>query len=379
MSLAQFYTSESVSEHLVSFMQSESPANVLDIGCGESNLLLAAGKRWESANLIGFDIDPNNTYSTNQKLHLNLGDGLDPDLSKKIIDQFGSVDITVSNPPYLSIDFDLKAKKILTEAGLDNVVSNKIKMIPAELIFLAQNLLVMKDGGELGLILPAGLVCGEKWKVFREYITSEYSVKACIQLPNNAFKKTEASTFVLHLKKEKNDKKLIKLHQLGVKKNISIDSDRAIERMDYLYHSYVLKTFNYNVFSKFKMGAIFRGNMTDAELGHLGGKYLHTSDLNEDYKVLSARYHVIADGVKFAQKGDILIARVGSRCVGNFGYVKYGRVPISDCLFVLRVENSSKAWRLIKSKKLGEMFKASSLGVGAKYITLKMLKEVFNA
>jgi len=235
VSFAQFYTNESVSEYLVSQMQSETPLSVLDIGCGASNLLLAAGRRWEEANLIGFDIDPRNTRSTNKKLQLSVGDGFDPDLSRKIIDLFGPIDIAVSNPPYLSIDFGRKEKKILAEAGLENVISKKVNKIPSELIFLAQNLLVIKDGGELGLILPAGLVCGEKWKVFREYVISEYTIKSCIQLPNKAFKKTEASTFALYLKKEKRQTKVVKLHQLGTKKALSVDNDSAIDRMDYLY------------------------------------------------------------------------------------------------------------------------------------------------
>ena len=379
MSFAQFYTSESVSEHLVSCMQSDAPVNVLDIGCGESSLLLAAGRRWRSANLIGFDIDPENTWSASKELHLNVGDGLDPDLSRKIIDLFGPVDIAVSNPPYISIDFDSKAKKILAEAGLDRVVSKSAKRIPAELVFLAQNLLVMRNGGELGLILPAGLVSGEKWKPFREYIISEYSVESCMQLPNNAFKKTEASTYALHIKKENNNGKSVKLHQLGAEETLLIGKSNAIERMDYSYHLNKNKYPSYKTFRKLTVDEIYRGNMTDADLSSLGSKYLHTSDLDEDYKVLRTRYHDIEDGVRYAQKGDIIVARVGSRCVGKFGYLEYGRVPISECLFVLRSSNSSDIWDLIRSNDIGKMFKDSSLGVGAKYITLKMLKEVFNA
>jgi len=379
MSFAQFYTNEIVSEHLVSLMKSKSPANILDIGCGEASLLLAAGKRWKSANLIGFDIDPNNIKSFNKKLQLDTGDGLDPDLSKKILDLFGPIDIAVSNPPYLSINFERRAKNILSEAGLSDVISKKMKVIPAELVFLAQNLLVMKKAGELGVILPAGFISGERWKPLREFIISEYSINSCVQLPNDAFKNTEASTFALYLKNEKNESKKIKLHQLGHEKIQLIDDESAIDRMDYSYYSYMSSDqSDKNVFNQFELNEIFRGNVSEANLSCSGIKYLHTSDLNEDYKLLSSRYYSISDDMRYAEKGDILIARVGSRCVGNFGYVEYGRLPISDCVFVLRSTDNLKLWQLIKANNIGDRLKSSSLGVGAKYITKKMLKDIFN-
>ena len=89
-------------------------------------------------------------------------------------------------------------------------------------------------------------------------------------------------------------------------------------------------------------------------------------------------FRISFNQIRYAEKGDIVISRVGSRCVGNIAYIEYGRIPITDCVFVLKASNSHKLWKLIKSFNISARLKASSLGVGAKYITIKTLEETFN-
>ncbi len=379
MSLAQFYTDDTVSDFLISQLDTESVANVLDIGCGESSLLLAAGRRWNEAELIGFDIDPRNIDNSNQGLQLHSGDALDPELSHKIVEKYGKIDIAVSNPPYIFTNYDSNAQEILRSVGLDQVISKQIRLIPAELIFLAQNLLVTKKEAELGFILPASLICGERWEGFREYITSELTIQSCIQLPDNAFKKTEATTFALCLKNSKSSNKKILLQHIDQEKKLEIETTAACARMDYDFHTPVGHNSSLAKLSKFPIEAIFRGNLTHNELRSSSLPYLHTSHINEQAEKVYTDTVTVPSRIKCASAGDILIARVGSRCHGRIAYIESGHLPISDCLFVIRSKHNREIWELITKYDLTNELRKRSLGVGAKYITRQILHGFFNA
>ncbi|MAY57609.1 MULTISPECIES: N-6 DNA methylase [Pseudoalteromonas] len=102
MELGQYYTPKTFSTLLIENMLSTKADYVLDIGCGQASLLEAARGRWKKAKLIGYDIDPTNYNLQGENLHIGFGDGLDPDLSNKILDNFGYIDISVANPPCTS-------------------------------------------------------------------------------------------------------------------------------------------------------------------------------------------------------------------------------------------------------------------------------------
>lgn len=377
MNLAQYYTADIYSDLLVSYFKSSEVSRILDIGCGQAGLLNAASKRWNEAKLIGYDIDPLN-YSINcNRLKLQYGNGFDPELSNKILDTFGKIDISVSNPPYLNISVNSDVQTILKKSGLNEAISNKLTIIPAELVFIAQNLLVLKRGGELGIILPASIINGEKWKSVREYILSNYTVSNCVQLPVNAFKRTETSTFAVCLSnyKSKNSQK-INLQSYLVEKSIVIDEKRAVNRMDFSYYN--LKSNKVAVNDRDLIRYMFRGNKTEKDLINSSYKYLHTSDLKDVYQELDLSYDHSYGGSKYASAGDFVFSRVGSRCVGKCAYIKNGRMSISDCLFVVKLKNVEQFIKYLKSGVFYEVTRGSSLGVGAKYITMGLLKEMIN-
>ncbi|MBQ0832838.1 N-6 DNA methylase [Marinobacter sp.] len=382
MNLAQFYTDSAISNKFVSEFAAPNPFSILDIGCGKLGLLKAAKKRWTSARLIGYDIDPNHaTIATKEDFFLNFGDGLDPDLSKRIEDIYGKVDLAVSNPPYISVDRTIKNQSILKHACILDGISSTQSLLPAELIFLAQNLLVMKEGSELGIILPSGFISGERWRPLRELLISQYSVTCCLELPPKSFPKTEVSTFALFIKKERNPSsqfKTIELKSLLFSESIKISAKEAANRLDYTYYAPDL----YSLHSRLKSRGnttVSRGNKTRSELNNRNITHFHTTDLKNDTQILKGHLEEIPPDVRFASAGDILISRVGTRCLGRAAYLSAGRMPVSDCILVIKSSLSDQLWNLILQEDFKNYLSKIALGAGAKYITKSILEEVFDA
>lgn len=378
MNLAQYFTNSTISEFLVSQFQFSKPESILDIGCGELSLLRAAGRRWDDAKLIGYDIDPYASFNVDgNKFKFNIGDGLDPSLSTKIEDMFGKIDVAVSNPPYVSVDLNVKTRAILKKAHMLDVLSSCTNKIPAEIIFLAQNLLVLKDQSELGIILPSGIISGERWKGIREFLINEYSIKSCTQIPSNAFKNTEVSTFALCLKNVKDTPSKVNLQDLSCTKPIEIGVEDAISRMDYSYYKYAEREFSQS-FCEFPVESIFRGNMPYNQLLNAGLNCVHTTSIKDPLQTVFFDNCSVPMGVKYAMEGDILISRVGTRCLGRSAFVRAGKIAISDCIFVIRSKHNEKIWEIIESCDFRTKLQHIALGSGAKYLTINLLKEIFH-
>lgn len=372
MELGQYYTPKTYSTLLISNMHSIKARNVLDIGCGQASLLQAARERWGKAKLIGYDIDPANYNLKGKNLHIGFGNGLDPDLSNKILDTFGSIDVSVANPPYTSVEVNRNIISILKLANLYDCVPKNIKKISAEIIFLAQNLLVLKDDGELGAILPASLISGDRWKGLREYLITEKHINKVIQLPPKAFNKTEVTTFALILTNKKTTNQHVNLLSFGKEITLGINGESGIKRLDYNYHS---SNSHFLSSSLLDDVTIFRGNRTSKNLRIENPYFLHTSDLKDVFQKLSFNCRIYPKGIKTAKEGDFVISRVGSRCIGKAAYIIKGTIEISDCIVVLRNLDKKKFMKLFDSGTFYEKALCNALGTGAKYLTFDIIKE----
>lgn len=372
MELGQYYTPKTFSTLLIESMLSIKADCVLDIGCGQASLLEAARGRWSRAKLIGYDIDPSNYNLKGRNLHIGFGDGLDPDLSNKILDNFGNIDISVANPPYTSVDVSKDIIHILKLANVYECIPRNIKKLPAEIVFLAQNLLVLKNEGELGAILPASLISGEKWKGLREFLITEKSIDKVIQLPNKAFKKTEAATFAVNLTNKKSNNNAISLLSFDHDETLKINDKSGIKRLDYFYHAHKSSSNRCPIPEK---AILFRGNKSSKSLRLGSSNFLHTSDLKDVFQILNFSYSKYPQGTKTARKGDFVVSRVGSRCIGKAAYISGGEVEVSDCITVLRNLDKKRYMPLFASNKFCDKTSYDALGTGAKYLTFDIIKE----
>lgn len=379
MQLNQYYTDSNISDKLINSLEIQYPNQAFDLGFGSGELLKSVKRRWSKVRLAGADIDPRNvSFAKTEALIDSVElDGFLENVPNIILEKYGNIDILISNPPFFQKKISDNCLKILQSADLLDCISIKNKTIPSELIFLAQNLRLLSETGEIGIILPAGLITGERWKSLRSLLFIKYNMKNIIQLPENSFNKTEAQTFMLIFSKNnKLNKDNITLSHVHKNKKILIPISDAIERADFNYYEYKKHSPN-SLEVKNNDFNILRGNKSRVKLEADQIRHIHSTDFSKNPLEVTLENSTHKD-IKFCEKGDILVARVGSRCVGRIMYVSEGSLPISDCVIVIRAKNKrirTRIWKKLCSSHFKEFLNSSLLGVGPKYITHNIIKE----
>ncbi|MDO8909528.1 MAG: N-6 DNA methylase [Pseudohongiella sp.] len=389
--LGRYYTSPMVSMHLITAMNLSCPNTVIDLGAGSGELVKEATKVWTDSRYFTVDIDSNAQSSKlpdifGEKFKHQTADALDLELAQKLGLNWAEVDAAICNPPYLLPKWKKHFEEILEDAGLRRFIS-KTGDITADLLFVAQNLRMLKNGGTLGLIIPDGIIAGEKYSALRKSLIETHCIEKVIELPRNIFRKTEAKAHILILSKSCGSNEFIqvsKVNQDGsLEKEISVPTESFVKRLDYSYikgkKSFAGKRRIADVTK-----SVFRGTISSVERHEQNLNVFHTTDFVESDIYVPSRFNVsqaevIAHGGRFAQAGDILVARVGRNLSGKISMVNdLESVLVSDCIIVLRVDKTvrSQLFNFLRSERGRLCIETGSRGVGAKYITVGSLGEI---
>lgn len=374
VTLNQFFTPSEISTRLVNESFQENPKIIADFASGEGSLLLAAQEKWPLAHLIANDIDA----SCVDLLHTNLNnktlynmDFLSKNFVEKTLTSYHDVDLCIGNPPFQMVENSSISKRLLFSSGLSKYAN--FKSIPIEILFVLMCFAVTRKGGEIILILPDGLVSGEKWKQFRSFLFDGNHVRKCIELPSGSFTLTEAKTHILIIQKDtRSDYTLLSSLNSDT---IKITRDEAIERFDFSYY----KSTNKNSMQKRELEniKIIRGKSLQKSL-FSDPHVLHTTKLSQGLTIFKA-VNIPFDKSKYnsslaiAEKGDIVLPRVGTRCLGRVGFIESGTFVVSDSLFVIKtrhIQIQKKILAFLQSSSGKELLISISKGVAARHITL---------
>tara|TARA_R110001583_G_scaffold45415_9_gene143063 strand:+ start:3511 stop:4743 length:1233 start_codon:yes stop_codon:yes gene_type:complete len=397
--LNRYYTSTDVSTILIGALNYDNPQNVLELGVGKGALAKAAFNRWSSAKFVTVDLDPtviSNCWwpdkGTKRQLSHFTQDVLDPCLHEKLGLALSSFDLAIGNPPFRRAKWREEYSHILEDAGLSGAIACH-KEAGAQLLFLAQSLRLLRTSGKLGLILPDGLISGEKNYSLRKTLLQEHLVEHVIKLPTKTFLGTEAQTHLLILQKKSGATKATKISYVTDEGVISpaliLDKAEAAKRLDYDYHHHSQKkikrintSFQQNIGGQLIKNGLFRGNIASNQIKNYESPVFHLGDFKIDPKSLHelkvpnefTNYvptNVVSTNARYAKAGDILIARVGRKLHLKLATVSSGAVLVSDCVFVLRPKRGKRKALLeylFSSTGKDDRF-ASARGVGARYLT----------
>ena len=401
----RYYTSPLVSRSLIERIEALQPKLVLELGSGSGSLCSAAATRWQDAKLVTVDVDCSaprrlDASHTPRLKHTHfVHDVLDEALSDRIGLKLGTVDVAVCNPPYIRPRWRSDFGKILEDAGLSGALASP-RDAGADLLFLAQNLRLLRNNGKLGLILPDGLVAAERFSRVRQTLLRQHLVQQVIQLPRGVFKGTEAQTYLAVLTKGVGETGEVSLKQMGADGQLSaaiqVSQDAAVKRLDYAFHASRGVSSRRGVGGKAPMS--FRQALTDVVRGTICSSAIpsfptpvfHLRDFAEPMgeqavRIVPKRFALgtrMAQGVahhaRLAAPGDILIARVGRSLANQVALVVHGPCVISDCIFALRTtgDHRESLYRFLESD-MGRLALASAAhGVAARFMSKSNLFDI---
>lgn len=378
---AQFYTPQPAGHLLVNVMLADQVQTVVDIGVGSGQLLRAAQARWQDARLFAADIDPQHVIAARSLfpkaicLHL---DALHVRLPSKLGLEEGQADVAVCNPPYLPASDLPGVHDILRAADLHDCVS--ARRITTDIVFIAQNLRLLRPGGELAVVVPDGLATHSYYADLRQALYERHGLYRVIQLPDRFFARTEARTHIFYLRKNaKADTgiRLVGASPTGeLTEEVVISSKLARVRLDYSFHSMV-EGRSASIVTLRDLGAeIRRGAFTHKECIANKLPYFHTTD----FKRFPNRLAIYTAAPLLperwvAQKGDILLPRVGARCLHYAAKVRSGNPVLTDCVYRIRVEPTWReaVWKALTSVEGVQWRQHAAHGVCARVLGKELL------
>lgn len=383
--LEQFFTNDQMSQLIASNLKTRQPKTVIDVGVGKGALLEAVKRRWKGVRLLGVDIDPSvHTARAFAQIESILGDGLDHELPALLTSKYGRIDLAVSNPPYTAIEGNPSTELILKDAGLFEAIG-KSRNYPAELVFLAQNLRILKRDGALAIILPSGIINSDRWAKLRSILCEANRLTTVIELPDNIFEKTEAKTYALILQKGGRTRtvKLLRADEKGqLSSGIRISAQQAVARMDYGFYlaEPLSRESDTAYFTLRELGAeVFRGQLPCSKAKTMGIELFHTSHIQGSPSRICIQGNFAEPGHPHSiRAGDIVVARVGTRCVGRLCFITGGSAIASDSVYVIRLAPKFQryAWKALSSSQAIDRIRVLCRGVCAKYITKDQLLDL---
>ena len=375
--LSRFYSKPPMADGFAALFTTEMAKNVLDLGCGEGSLTLPMAQRWSSSALVTVDKDPAIELKLKRQLR-TIGrvrhqhhciDALSFDLDERIGRKF---DVLLSNPPYRRVERSNAIARIFLDAGLARLLDLPAETCTAELVFLAQMLRVAKEGAELGMIVPDGLMTSFKNAAVRQVLVDRLRIQAVVSLHQGSFLRTTAQAYALMMRNEPGGTGYVNLHTLdenGLSQPLQISPQEAVRRLDHAYYALRPTQMERSITLRELRAEIVRGHRSSVEVRMKGG--FHTTSFPKGDEPREIHLDEAGAGKKTdARAGDILLARVGRSSHEKVGLVESGSSPLSDCVYAIRIP---RAWRRVVMASLlspggQRALRRISCGVGPKVI-----------
>lgn len=391
----QYFTPDKLAKYMINIIPDELVKSVIDLSMGECGLLEEAKKRWENAVLYGADIDEALIKKMNERspyIHTYLGDSLSSDMRKwneyDVIVREGGFDLAIANPPFNFYD----QKEVW--------LNGERVSLPIEMRFLLKYIDIVKEEGIICIILPYGFLSLDLYEKFRIEILSKVTILKIIKLFDHCFDKVDADTCLVIMRKNKRRK-------LKIQDRITIEylSDKydlvnrhivwtsKVKRWDLEYQR-LLET-DLSCGKKFRKVPLHeyikscrRGKSITKNkdmISEKGVRFIHTTDVKKLYISNGCKQFVSDFGDYFKNavlhKDDIVIGRVGRRCIGKIGIISknYPKMFFSDCLFAIEcVDINAYYLTLFLASDIGQMqLKSLAKGSCSKYLTREDLLHVF--
>lgn len=378
--LGQVFTPSSIAELLVRSVPV--PANgvsyVVDLGAGQGALARAALDAHRRARALLVELDGglcaalmSSPLPRAASVQANaLGSEWHPAKSPSWV---------LSNPPYGYTRLTPEIVGAISESGL--AVPTNGGWVRGDAAFVARAWGLARSGAAIGLIIASPLVRDPSFEPLRRRMVAQLSGMCVTQLDEATFENAEVRTYTVSGLRSVGRRRSVLLRKADARGEIvdelSVSFSCAVKSLDIDFHR-ALKRIG---ISADRVGdtlgsagaSIVRGSRSNKDFERLGLRAFHTTDFD------SSREEVCLQGApqgfQVAKSGDILIPRVGSRCLARQIKVRGGRGLFTESVYRISVapRERPRLWKTLTSSFGVEWRLANATGSCAKHLTVQML------
>lgn len=366
-----------VAELIASQCSLNQRAQIIDLGAGEGSLLRGFADLRPRAHRTAIEVDsthfPHLQKVAHDLYHLNL---LKEDIPNNLLRK-GFQRTIVSNPPFGKVGLDESVKNSLIKHKLiDPETYSKNARLEAYFLSLALNL--SKIGSNIAFIISANLLYQNLWRTLRSTLVAEHRLEKIILLPADAYAHAEVETAVIFLRPYQGEVKNINILDCrgGSVVKSKCSAEKFVDSFFNELHPARQRTQELGGI----LEKIYRGRSCSRELKSNNIAHVHTSDINASHSQrIKLSLKQVAGGYsqeKIALAGDILIARVGTRCLGSAVMIESGTSVISDCVISVRVPNDKRdiIFKQLASDEGRDWLRSTARGSCAKIITYESIQ-----
>lgn len=359
----------------------------LELGSGNGRIAQACLDISQPASYLGVELDKRllGASPVDARATFLWGDVLSPTgLAELLGDQRFSR--ATGNPPYgmQALGADCQARIAELCPGMPQIMD----WVQLDLYFILESLARLKRPGEAAFIVGAPIAEDVRLKTFRQVLMAAASEVECFELPVDAFdKKAEVQSFLLVARFGEANLKRVRLGKMAgdafdVIAERWISPEQAAQRLDFAFHEFQALSSalrrKSGCMALAELGAsVVRGSRTRAQFDELGIECFHTSDFppqGAEVRFSRGRDH----GFQAAMESDILLPRVGTRCIDRHALVVKGQRHYTEAVYRLRVpvRHHAQVADWVLSEAGTEWRRAAAKGSCAKHITVAALMEM---
>ncbi|WP_248799032.1 hypothetical protein [Pseudomonas sp. MWU13-2105] len=383
--LSQILTPQPMADAVVRLLGARG-GDWLELGSGSGRLAQAVHSAVKPASYVGVELEQAMIDSSPQLSGVRYlkHDVLSVSALGKALGD-SEFDHVIGNPPYGVQDLPARARKRLLNFCPDLDIQQA--WAPIDLYFVMESLSRLKSAGSAAFIVGADIPCGIQSLPFRKMLVETACEIECYELPRFAFGwQVEVQAYVLVIRFGSKRVRRVSLGLLDDSFELisqrKISPEQAIESMDSGHHEFgemdsALRRARGCVTMKDLNVSIVRGSRTRNQFTQLGVQHFHTSDFPKSGMEISFENFSL-QGYQQAVAGDILLPRVGTRCIERKAVVISGESPYSDSVFRVRapVEHQERVVRWITSPECSSWRRAAARGACAKHLTVTTLLDM---
>ncbi len=359
----------------------------LELGSGTGSLAAACLEKADPESFIGVEIDQRLLQLGPQDPRATFlrADVLRPQALAEVLGG-GLFGRTVGNPPYGLRGLPLACQRRLAELcpGIPQVMN----WVQVDLYFVLESLARLRRPSEAAFIVAAPLAADAGVTAFRRTLVTTASEVECFELPGDTFgRKAEVQSYLLVARFGSSKPKLVRVGRLvGAALDVVderwISLEQAADRLDVGHYEFqelnrrLLKASGGSKLSS--CGAsVVRGSRTRAQFESMSVECFHTTDFPSDGReVTFGRSRDF--GFRLAEAGDVLLPRVGTRCLQREAIVTRGRRPYTEAVLRLRLPHGQarRACDWMSSEDGTAWRRAAARGSCAKHLTVASILEM---